>query len=279
MRSWILGVLVLACACGDDSEVRDATTDATTDAGADGSTDDAADAFVPPDAGPTVTWDVRVRDLLTGDPVLTANICVRDVPAIPCLQVDETTGEGQIEVPVNAEIQLVSNAIRYFPQLNTYVTDTSPRSIRIDMGKTSNITPLIASAGVTVDETKAQVAFLAQDEAGSGLAGVTASLDPSSGMGPFYTNGSLPDPELSATSNDGLGVFTNVEPGAVEIVYDNPNGSCVPEEGWPGRGSNRVGTSVLGGHLSFIIARCSVDAADATMDAGVAADTGTDGGG
>ncbi|MEM9070600.1 MAG: hypothetical protein AAGE52_18990 [Myxococcota bacterium] len=275
-------ILGLAFGCGDD-DGGGADDGGGRDAPADiGGEDTSEDVFIPGDAGPTVTWMVRARDLLTGDPVVTANICVRDVPAIECLQVDETTAEGEIQVPVGAEIQLVSNAIRYFPQLNTYVTDDMPRTIQIDMGKRGNIEPLIGAAGVTVDETKGQLAFLAQSGPGTGIEGVTATLMPVSGMGPFYTMDSLPSLELSATSDDGLGVFTNVDPGRVEVVYNNPGGDCEPNEGWPGSAAGSVATELLPGHLTIILARCplgEMDAGvDAAMDADAAADAGADAG-
>lgn len=270
-------LISLLVACGDDSTTSDAGTE---DGGEDAGT---PDTFVPGDAGPTVTYSFEVNDLLSGDPVVLARTCVFGVPDIPCTMVDETDATGTIEVPINAEIQLVTTALRYFPELTTYTTTEEPRSVDIDLGKDANIRPLLVAAGITVDDEKGQLAWLAQTGPGMGLAGVTATLM-GTGEGPFYTLDSLPSMEQTETSSDGLGLFANVDPGRVEVVYDNPFGNCVQSEGWVGSGPNQIATHVEAGHLTIIIAFCDAPpAGDAgvddagPMDAGVA-DAATDAG-
>ncbi|HJL04845.1 MAG TPA: hypothetical protein RMH85_32420 [Polyangiaceae bacterium LLY-WYZ-15_(1-7)] len=255
----LVGMGLALGACGDDDG---GGADAGEDAGP-------VDAWVPGDAGETVRWSVTVRDLVSGDPVQLAEVCVFGFPQLPCGTTDRM-GETALDVPVNLELQLRTTALRYFPTLTTYVADDAPRDVDIDLGKTSNITPLIASVGVTLDDTKGQLAFLAQSGPGDGLEGVAASLDPASGEGPFYTNGSIPDETLEATSDDGLGVFGNVDPGAVDVVYANPNGGCAPSEGWPSPTADALSTHIEPGHLTIVIARCDPPPVDAGIDAGPA---------
>ena len=198
-------VLVLALGCGDDSS----TTDAGSDTGGEDGGEDTGtpDTFIPGDAGPTVTYSFEVNDLLSGDPVVLARTCVFGVPDIPCTMVDETTATGTIEVPINSEIQLLTTAIRYFPELTTYTTTEEPRDVDIDLGKESNVVPLLVAAGVTADPEKGQLAWLAQTGPGMGLEGVTATLV-GTGEGPFYTLDSLPSMEQTETSEDGLGIWS-----------------------------------------------------------------------
>ncbi len=275
----VAALLVFSLACGDD----DGGTDAGTDTGGEEDTG-TPDTFIPGDAGPTVTYSFEVNDLLSGDPVVLARTCVFGVPDIPCTMVDETDATGTIEVPINSEIQLVTTALRYFPELTTYTTTEEPRDVDIDLGKESNVVPLLVAAGVTADPEKGQLAWLAQTGPGMGLEGVTATLV-GTGEGPFYTLDSLPSMEQMETSEDGLGIFANVDPGRVEVVYNNPFGDCTFSEGWAGSAPNQVATNVEPGHLTIIIAFCDgppagdagtdMDAGD--MDAGTA-DAGMDAG-
>ena len=132
--------------------------------------------------------------------------------------------------------------------------------------------PLLVAAGITADPEKGQLAWLAQTGPGMGLEGVTATLV-GTGEGPFYTLDSLPSMEQTETSEDGLGIFANVDPGRVEVVYDNPFGDCVYNEGWEGSAPNQVATNIEAGHLTIIIAYCDgPPAGDAGMD-----DAGADG--
>ncbi len=266
--------IALGLACGDDDGADDAgPSDAGVDVG--------EDVFVPGDAGVTVTYALRVRDLLTNDPVVTARVCVHNVPEIECVGVDED-GMAQIQVPVNAEVQLRTTAIRYFPLLNTLTTTDADGSADIDIGKRSNIAPLLAAVGIDLDETKGQLAFLAQTSPGSGLEGVSVTVTPESGEGPFYTRDSLPEDGLTATTSDGLGVYANLDPGRIEVVYDNPNGGCAPGEGWPSSTANALTTNIEAEHLTIVIAYCD-GPGDAGIDAGVdagadaAVDAGLDG--
>lgn len=254
------GLLLLGCGDDDAGTVSDAGQDAA----------EPEDVFVPGDAGPTATWEVDVRDLLTGDPVTTARICVHRVPELPCASVN-MDGVAMLEVPVNIDLQLHTTATRYMDQLNTFTSDGEPRRVRLDIAKTSNIVPLLSAAGVTLDREKGQLAFLAQSGPGDGLADVTATLDPAGGEGPFFTRDSIPDAELTATTSDGLGVYANVDPGELEVVYANPAGDCTADEGWD-RGANRVGTRLEANTLTIIIARCEappeMDAGPPMMDGG-----------
>ncbi len=264
-------VAALACgllACGDDDGIE-------VDAGEDPvDTGEVSDTFVPGDAGPTVTWELDVRDLLTGDGVPNAVVCVDGFDQLPCTTV-ATDGTGEIEVPVNLELQLRSNATRYYPLLSTFTSTDETRRVRLEIVKRSNIQPLLAAVGATLDPDKGQLAFLSQSGPGEGLAGVTATLDPMSGEGPYYTMDSIPNGELTATSDDGLGIYTNVDPGDLEALYANPAGDCLADEGWE-RGPNRVGTRMQAGHLSIIIARCAAPMMDdAGVDAGTDEDAGT----
>ena len=128
---------------------------------------------------------VRAYNSVGGDPVVLARTCVFGVPDIACTMVDETDATGTIEVPINSEIQLLTTALRYFPELTTYTTTEEPRDVDIDLGKESNVIPLLVAAGVTADPEKGQLAWLAQTGPGMGLEGVTATLV-GTGEGPVW---------------------------------------------------------------------------------------------
>ncbi len=247
-------------ACGDDDG-------APTDAGPpeDAGPSDAGegvDAWMRGDAGLTAPWTVTVRNLISGDRVALAMVCVVDVPQLPCATTD-AEGRAILEVPVNLEVQLRATALRHVTTLTTYVSDEAPRSVGIDMPPSSAL-PLL---GGRVDETKGLVAFVVQYEGGDGTPGVAATLSPASGTGPRYTADGLPDDALTETSDDGLGLFVDVDPGRVDVTL--VGALCEPDEAWPSA-SGTLATRVEASALTVVLGRCATP----VMDAGVADDAG-----
>jgi len=283
MRGLVWGLLgCLAFGCGDDDAGGEVDAGTIEDGGA-------MDANVRGDAGETVPWEVEVRDLLTGDAVVTAVICVREAPAIPCASVNDE-GVATIGLPPNAEVTLETTAIRYYDQLNPLTTGSEPGSIDIDMGKTSNIEPLIRVFGVELEDDRGQLAWLGQSRPGQGVVGLTATVS-SGGEGPYFVDpDGVPDPELEATSESGLGVTANLEAGVVTVTYDNPFGGCeAAQEAWASDEANSIRAPIEAGYLTIAIARCDgmpdagmPDAGPVESDAGAvdagASDAGADAG-
>jgi len=86
--------------------------------------------------------------------------------------------------------------------------------------------------GIAYDDANGAVSFftlLSEDDGGLVLPlGVTVSLSPSSGDGPFFTNAENLF-ERSATSTvGGLGFFFNLAPGDYELTFDDPRADCAP---------------------------------------------------
>jgi hypothetical protein len=262
----LLGALGGWAGCGDDDG------DVPIDAGSDATIEDAGgiDAWMRGDAGTTASWTVTVRDLISGNRLQLAEVCVVDVPQLPCA-ITDTEGRAMLDVPIDLEVQLRTNALRYVTTVTTYVSDAEPRSVGVDMPPMSAL-PLL---GGRVDPDKGQLAFVVQDESGDGLAGVSAPIDPAAGTGPRYTDGSLPDDTLTATTGDGLGLFVNVDPGRVAMTMFGAE--CEPNEAWPSE-SGTLEVYVEAGALMIVTARCATEAPiDAGVDGGEL-DGGVDGG-
>jgi hypothetical protein len=266
----LLGALGGWAGCGDDDG------DVPIDAGSDATIEDAGgiDAWMRGDAGTTASWTVTVRDLISGNRLQLAEVCVVDVPQLPCA-ITDTEGRATLDVPIDLELQLRTTALRYVPTVTTYVSDAEPRSVGVDMPPNSAL-PLL---GGRVDPDKGQLAFVVQNEAGDGLAGVSATIDPASGTGPRFTDGSLPDDTLTATTEDGLGLFVNVDPGRVSMTFEGAE--CEPNEAWPSA-SGTLEVRVEAGSLMIVTARCATETSDAGVDGGASdagsTDAGLDGG-
>ena len=86
----------------------------------------------------------------------------------------------------------------------------------------------------------------------TGQDGVSASMTPASGVGPYYvSSNNLPDKTLTATTTAGFGLFANVTPGDVEVTMTHPTKSCpLLPTAWPGSTSNAAKVRVVGGYLT-----------------------------
>ena len=101
-----------------------------------------------------------------------------------------------------------------------------------------------------------------------GVEGVTLSLQPASGKGPFYAE---PDGTFSTkrdrTSSWSAALFTEVAPGEVEIVYGTSM-SCVPGfGGWSSKRTNAVRAPVVSGFETRVAMVCKLALRGAAVSA------------
>ena len=111
----------------------------------------------------------------------------------------------------------------------------------------------------------AQTGVKAPAGADAGLAteildGVSVSVSPKSGAGPFYANeGSIPDTKLMMTTKNrafGAG-FTNLTPGEVEVTFSHPSLDCSQIIfGWPSTKPHTARVPVIAGSLTNVVMRC-----------------------
>ncbi len=216
----------------------------------------AAGADAGSDAGTTAVSGtiVALVDLTT--PVAGLQVCVYGDSSIPCVQTDSSGAYTITGVPADQEILLEYTKATYFPSLVTVKTRTSPIDIGEFPAPTEQEANVFAAiVGITIDKTKAQVLATAVQPGSTGgfigQDGVTVSLAPQSGTGPYFTNSSnLPDTSLTSTSTSGLGLFANVNPGDPEITFIRPGKSCTPHDmAWPGTAANSVRIKTVAGYL------------------------------
>ena len=211
--------------------------------------------------GPTVSVSGRCLELLTlttnPTPIPGFKVCLYQKPAVPCVTSDSNGLFSLVGVPANSEVLLEFTKQDYLAVLRT--ATTGPNGV--DVGgagypKNSEALLFANAIGSTIDITKGQVLLSAFQQGSSGLDGqdgVTASLSPSSGKGPFYLSASnLPDLNLTQTSTSGFGLFNNVDPGTVEIDLTHGSKSCqvLPTAAWAGSSPSKSKVPVVAGYLT-----------------------------
>ena len=149
-----------------------------------------------------------LTDLSTAVPGF--KVCVFQDTSVPCV-VSDSLGDFQLPgVPASSEVLLEFTRASYYPVLRTVTTHGSAT----DIGNAGYPSLIEANAfasivGTTIDNNKGQVLFSALQPAlgFAGQDGVTASMTPASGSGPFYVSAAqLPDPTLTTTSEAGFGL-------------------------------------------------------------------------
>ena len=216
------------------------------------------------DAGPPVKvlgYTVGLQD--PNPPVADFKVCVYGQPQVPCVM---TNAIGYYEldgVPGNSELLIEFTKTSYLPVLRTITTATTT----LDMGTiqyptTAEATAFASLAGVTLDPAKGQVLATALktvilSDGGTGFTGqdgVSVSMSPATGAGPFYASAGalpLPDPNLTATSTNGLALFANVDVGEVEVEMTHATLACTRyvEATWAGSTGTASRVPIVAGYL------------------------------
>lgn len=214
------------------------------------------------DAGPTVTVSgqtVALSDLTT--PIADFKVCVYQQPAITCVKSDAQGYFFLTGVPASTEVLLeFTKEPTQFPVLRTVTTTNANTDIGSIGYPTKTEANLFAfAAGTTIDPTKGQVLISAFQPGSSaqftGQDGVTATMTPMSGSGPFYVKDSqppAPDKTLTATSTLGFGLFANTNPGTVEIDMVHPTKTCtqLPLASWKASKPSGSKVPVVAGYLT-----------------------------
>jgi hypothetical protein len=165
-------------------------------------------------------------------PVSGVRVCIDAHPEIPCATSDDEGAFTLGGLPSQTDLVLTCERDGYVHALRAIETAST------DMDNTSS--PIVTSKsdaprpdlGFSFDDSMGAVTFFVlKAEADGGLAlprGVTASLSPGAGKGPFFTrpNDTF---DTSATSTiGGLGFFFNLPPGDYELSFDDPDADCAP---------------------------------------------------
>jgi hypothetical protein len=189
-------------------------------------------------------------------PVAGMQVCVYGDSSVPCVFTDEFGAYAISGVEADAEILLQFTKAGYFPAVVTVKTTLAALDIGEFPAPSTGEASIFASiAGVTLDSAKGQLLGTAVQTGSSGglvgQDGITMTISPASGTGPFYTNAqSLPDPAATSTGPSGLGLWANVNPGEVEVTFTHPTKTCTPlAMAWPGTAANSVRMTVVAGYL------------------------------
>jgi hypothetical protein len=249
-QTLLAAVILSNPACDSDDE------DKVSPAKADGQRK--SDAAAPDDAK-TVKWGVGVYDFNDPDmPVEGLKACV-----YPALKVCETTdqdGHAFLTVPADADVGvLIDGSSRDYIKLlvtfgspgentdeNAFILPTADRAAQLS-----------AAAGYTFDPKKGTVTLQGLDAEWNGFDGVTATLEPSAGIGPIYYGSDGPDQSLTATSADGGGraVFGLVPPGDYTVTFSGRK-CAVGMTGWEGEEENVARVPVVAGVRTLTVAQC-----------------------
>ena len=149
----------------------------------------------PNEGGPTVPWDITVTDILD-QPVPGAQVCYDG----DCQTLD---ANNSVVVDVAAESQVVVTieADDFVNMLYSMeIGADSPDAYVVTMVQQAVAELALEDAGVTVDSTPlGAMAFGATVAGQGGVEGISATLSPNAGDGPFYANASQLGVEVGAT--------------------------------------------------------------------------------
>ena len=260
-------VLLVACGGGGDAPRLDAgESDASTapDVVDDASNADAGAADSNPvadarDAPLTVFFAGTIYRRKSDLFILGAEVCLLNQPQAAC-EITDSVGRFRFAVPPDTNLAVTVRAPGFGSSLVAFRSGRSDLTgFTITLLTDESEKTYYGAAGVDWPSTTRGFLFVfANDMMNLQLAGLTMSLSPSSGSGPFYDDANgAPDKTLQATSAIGTTHFGGVAPGDLEVSFGPSNLFCSAIVGaWPSEHPGMVRVPVVAGVETIVGVRC-----------------------
>jgi hypothetical protein len=207
-------------------------------------------------SGTLSKFDIAAPDAAPSAVIAGVEVCVWKRDDIPCIESDSLGQYVLPGVPASSEIAITYRKAGYLGILSPLTTGTDDIMGQWDMATDADAAAFAAAAGFSYPLEDTGLIFFRGN--GTDVTGVTATIAPSSGVGPVFVDASgAPDSSLTGTSSAQWGLFGNVAPGDVEVTITHPSHSCKKQViGWSAAGATgRV--PVTAGYLVAITAECS----------------------
>ncbi len=180
-------------------------------------------------------------------------VCVKDSTTL-CTTSDAKGAFTLKNVP-DADALISMSKTGFFPFFGMYGKGQTDLAYT----ETSLLTPTLIKTLLTVlgTATKAGKGHLILS-AGAGAAGVSFTLDKTSGEGPFYLSAlGLPDKTLKETSVAGRAFVVNMDEGDYVATFKNSKGkTCTIKQGWMGASADKLKVKVIKDAATFGVLTC-----------------------
>ncbi len=215
---------MLGCG-GTVATTEDAGSDAGTVRKDAASATDAADVFIP-----TTLLDGHTVNSPNGTILGGVKVCVFKHPEMPCVTSD-SSGAFTIDLPSNAETGVTLEKTGYASVLAPLAVATDTLTYTIGVPTEQSRKQLYGAFGATYPDTAHGFVFFIGTLKGQqelGLDGVTGSIDPATGVGPFYVDtGGAAAPSATSTSTYSAIYFASLAPSDSSVVKLAPTSmSC-----------------------------------------------------
>jgi len=225
---------------------------AATDAGA------AVDAAFPMG---TLTINGTITELTAtgeGGVIAGATICVIEPAGGPCVTSAADGTFTATGIPENTEMLIEITKDAFMPALATVTSGTIDVDFSYLIARRTTVATLGFVISETIMPTKGQIFAQIGAAGGGGAAGVTVTLTPTSGAGPFYaTAAGVPSRTLTETTTSGTAIFANVDPGDYVVTFSHATLTCTPTGfAWAGTAAETTRLPVQADHITSTIVTC-----------------------
>lgn len=220
---------------------------ATVDAGAE------VDAAFPTG---TLTINGELTELTAagaGGAVSAATICVIEPVGGPCVTSAADGTFTATGIPENTEMLVEVTKDNFMPALATVTSGTVDVAFSYLIARRTTVAGLGLLISESIMETKGHI-FVQT----GGADGVTVTLTPTSGAGPFYaTAAGVPSRTLTETTTSGTAIFANVDPGEYVVTFSHATLTCAPTGfAWAGTAAETTRVPVQADHITSTIVTC-----------------------
>jgi hypothetical protein len=212
------------------------------------------------DAGPTVHL-VGSTVTRAGAPLAGADVCPDGHPEIPCTKSD-AQGKFSLDVPAEADVAASIVKMGYVSVLFPISTGKQDiDGIVVSLPAAGERLAMYSRFGAKVpDATTGYLnAFVGTSTSPLGAPGVSVSIEPASGRGPFYlADDGSPAVGAKETSRNSVALFANLAPGTVTVRMAAAGLRCSPTfGGWKTAAPNAVRVPIAPGFETHVAEACA----------------------
>jgi len=182
-----------------------------------------------------------------------ARVCVIEPAGGPCVTSAADGTFTATGIPADTEMLLELTKDGFVPALATVTSGTVDVDFSYLMARRTTVATLGFVISETIMPTKGQI-FIQTGAA----AGVSVTLTPTSGAGPFYaTAGGVPSRTLTETTTSGTAIFANVDPGDYVVTFSHATLTCTPTGfAWTGTVAETTRLPVQADHITSTVVDC-----------------------
>ncbi|MCC6623877.1 MAG: hypothetical protein IT385_21640 [Deltaproteobacteria bacterium] len=211
----------------------------------------------------TITYTGTIVNGVDLTPLAGVQICFISESTLPCVNTNSSGAYSISNIPAEEQVEVEVTKEGFVSVAANFISRASDFSISAQMFPEEAVEAAFALTGETFDDTKGGLLVRVYDPAlgqeAGGLAGVAVDIEPSAGIGPFYSDGLTFNTTATETTAVGNAIFGNLDTRSYRVSFDSDTHDCAGTYHWKAS-DGRLDAVVKAGFATYMYVDCTAKA-------------------